>query len=128
MKSCFSGITQILGYALVVWSCLYTGAGHGQEKQHRLAVFSADVTPPLGHPCMGGGVKEAEKISDPLFAHGFVLLSSGKPLVVVAIDWCEIRNDAYERWRTVLAQAATTDKERVLVTALHQHDAPLADL
>jgi hypothetical protein len=101
---------------------------HAQEKAYRLATFSADVTPPIGHPCMGGGIKPVEKIGDPLYAHGFVLLSDARPIVVVAIDWCEIRNDAYERWRTVLAEAAKTDKERVLVTALHQHDAPIADL
>jgi hypothetical protein len=99
-----------------------------QDKAHRLAAFVADVTPPIGHPCMGGGIKPVEKIGDPLFAHGFVLLSDSKPIVVVAIDWCEIRNDAYERWRTVLAEAANTDRERVLVSAIHQHDAPIADL
>jgi hypothetical protein len=99
-----------------------------QDRAYRLATFSADVTPPVGHPCMGGGIKPVEKVADPLYAHGFVLLSDAKPIVVVAVDWCEIRNDAYERWRTVLAEAAKTDKERVLVTALHQHDAPIADL
>src|SRR6187431_1842005 len=99
-----------------------------QEKGYRLAPFSADVTPPIGHPCMGGGIKPVEKIGDPLFAHGFVLMSDAKPIVVVSVDWCEIRNDAYERWRSVLAEAAKTDKERVLVTAIHQHDAPIADL
>ena len=69
------------------------------EAEYRLAIFSADVTPPLGHPCMGGGIRPAERIDDPLFAHGFVLLGAGKPVVVAAIDWCEIRNDAYQRWR-----------------------------
>src|SRR5262249_13129975 len=39
-----------------------------------------------------------------------------------------IRNDAYERWRTVLATAAGTTTERVLVACLHQHDTPIADL
>src|SRR5687768_18359418 len=95
---------------------------YAQEKTLRIAPFVADVTPPIGHPCMGGGIKPAEKISDPLFAHGFVLLSKEKPVVVISVDWCEIRNDAYERWREVLAQAAKTDKERVLVSAIHQHD------
>jgi hypothetical protein len=95
----------------------------------RLAPFSADVTPPLGHACMGGGIKSVEKIGDPLFATGFALLSpKQKPIVVVCIDWCEIRNDAYDRWRDVLAEAAKTDRERVLVSAIHQHDAPIADL
>src|SRR3984893_9824689 len=99
-----------------------------QEKSpYSLAVFSADVTPPIGHPCMGGGISPVKKIDDPLFAHGFVLLGAGKPIVVVSIDWCEIRNDAYERWRKVLAEAAGTEPRRVLVSCLHQHDAPIAD-
>lgn len=98
------------------------------ESFDRLAIFSADVTPPLGHPCMGGGIRPVERVDDPLYVHGFALLGDGKPVVLAAVDWCEIRNDAYERWREVLAEAAGTDKERVLVTSLHQHDAPIADL
>jgi hypothetical protein len=94
----------------------------------RLATFTAEVTVPLGHPCMGGGIMPAKKIDDPLFVHGLVLLGAGKPLVIAVVDWCEIRNDAYERWRTVLAEAADTTPERVLVTCIHQHDAPVADL
>ena len=98
------------------------------DKVDRVATFTADVTPPIGHPCMGGGIRPVERIDDPLFAHGFVLLGDGKPVVVVAVDWCEIRNDAYERWRDVLASAAETDAQRVLVSCIHQHDAPIADL
>jgi len=103
-------------------------AAEPPAQEYRLALFSADVTPPIGHPCMGGGIAPVKKIDDPLFAHGFVLLGAGKPLVVVAVDWCEIRNDAYERWREVLAEAAGTERVRVLVSCLHQHDAPIADL
>src|SRR5262249_7989475 len=68
------------------------------------------------------------KIDDPLEAHGFILRRAGKPIVYVAVDWCEIRNDAYDRWRDVLAEAAGTERGRVLVSALHQHDAPIMDL
>jgi hypothetical protein len=77
---------------------------------------------------MGGGIAPAQKIEDPLFAHGLVLLGSGKPIVVAVVDWCEIRNDAYDRWRDVLARAAQTTRERVIVSSVHQHDAPIADL
>src|SRR5262245_8234708 len=98
------------------------------EPKYAVAIFSADVTPPLGHALMGGGIAPAKQIDDPLFAHGFVLLGAGKPVVVAAVDWCEIRNDAYDRWREALAEAAGTSADRVLVTALHQHDAPIADL
>lgn len=94
----------------------------------QLATFSADVTPPLGHPCMGGGIAPAKVIDDPLFVHGFVLRGAGKPVVVASIDWCEIRNDAFERWRAALAEAAGTEPVRVIFSCIHQHDAPIADL
>jgi len=93
-----------------------------------LACFSADVTPPIGHPLCGGLVKPAERIVDPLFARGFVLLGAGKPMVLCAVDWCELHNDAQDRWQAVLAEAAGTVPERVMVCTIHQHDAPLADL
>lgn len=114
---------------LIVIGILLVGPAVAQDKQEfRVAVFSADVTPPLGHACMGGGITPVKKIDDPLYAHGFVLLGAAKPVVVCAIDWCEIRNDAYERWRNVLAGAAGTEPVRVLFSSLHQHDAPIADL
>jgi hypothetical protein len=96
----------------------------------RLATFSADVTPPLGAPLLGGAsvVPGAKGIEDPLFVHGFALLGGDKPVVVAAIDFCEVRNDAYDRWRDALAGAAGTTRERVFFSCVHQHDAPLADL
>jgi hypothetical protein len=94
----------------------------------RLATFEADVTPPLGHPLMGGGIAPAREIVDPLEARGFVLSGAGKPVVLAALDWCEVRNDAFDRWRAALAEAAGTEPGRVVLTSLHQHDAPIADL
>ena len=96
----------------------------------RLATFSADVTPPLGHPLLAGATvaPPAGRIDDRLYARGFVLHGGGEPVVVVAVDWCEIRNDAYDRWRDVLAEAVGTRRSRVLVSSVHQHDAPLPDL
>ena len=86
------------------------------------------MTPRLGHPLLGSHFGPAGSIDDPLLARGLALTGGEKPLVLVAVDWCEIRNDAYDRWRTVLAAAAGTDPDRVSLTSVHQHDAPLADL
>jgi hypothetical protein len=97
------------------------------EPRFRLATFSADVTIPLNHRCMGVLPTKSSKILDPLYAHGIVLLGVNTPVVLVAVDWCEIRNGAYDQWREVLADAAGTTPERVLVCALHQHDAPVVD-
>jgi hypothetical protein len=96
------------------------------QPAYRLATFSADVTVPLGHGMMGGAWL-SKSTADPLEAHGLVLLGTGKPVVFVAVDWCEIRNEALERWQQVLAEAAGTEPERVMVCAVHQHDAPVAD-
>jgi hypothetical protein len=91
-----------------------------------LSSFTVDVTPPLGNPLFNA--VRARAIVNPLEAHGLVLSGCGKPIVLAAVDWCEIRNESYERWRTVLAEAAGSEKERVLVSCVHQHDAPYSDV
>jgi hypothetical protein len=99
-------------------------------RPYLLTPFSADVTPPLGHPCMAGGIAPARTIDDRLEAIGFVLEGGTlpSPVVLVAVDWCEIRNDAYDRWREALAGVVKTDPQHVMVAAIHQHDTPVADL
>jgi hypothetical protein len=96
--------------------------------EYSVATFQADVTIPMGHACMGGGIAAASEVVDPLYAKGLVFKGADDPIVFLAVDWCEIRNDAYDRWREVLAETAGTSRERVLLAAVHQHDAPVADL
>lgn len=96
--------------------------------EYRVATFEADITIPIGHACMGGGVEDAKEIVDPLFAKGFVLTGMDKPVVVIALDWCQCNNDSYDRWRDVLAEAAGTTRPRVMLATVHQHDAPICDL
>ncbi len=112
---------------------LATASGLGVESEgYRIATFEADVTPPPGHTLFTGRWRKAEGVDTPLEARGFVLIppaaTGEKPVVCCVVDWSEIRNDAYDRWRDVLAEAADTDRERVLISAIHQHDTPLADL
>jgi hypothetical protein len=94
----------------------------------RLAPFELDVTPRLGHPLFGGHFAPARSIDDPLYLRGVVLGGLAEPVVLAALDWLELRNDAYQSWRTALAEAAQTSPHRVLLACVHQHDAPLADL
>jgi hypothetical protein len=93
-----------------------------------LATFTTEITPPIGHPCMGGGVAPVNEIVDPLFAHGFVLLGLDKPVAFITLDWCEVRNGAYDLFRERIARAIETEPVRVMLSCLHQHDAPMADL
>jgi len=103
-------------------TCMGTAGG-----AFALAPFSADVTVPIGHGMMGG-LWKSKSIADPLYAKGVVLLGGEKPVVIVSVDWCEIRNQSFDRWREALAKAAGTTRERVLVSAIHQHEAPITDL
>lgn len=116
--------------ALGTMAVLGSSALAADRPGFRLATFSVDVTPPPGCPLLGGAtvVPPSKGVDDPLFVNGFVLLGGEKPIVFAAIDWCEIRNDAYDRWRDGLAEAAGTTRERVFFSCVHQHDAPLADL
>lgn len=102
-------------------------AGSLAAAEFSIATFTADVTVPKDHGMMGGYWKSTS-VADPLFAKGVVLIGGEKPVVFVSVDWCEIRNEAFDRWRDVLAQAAGTTRERVLVSSIHQHDAPVADI
>ncbi|MFO0845120.1 MAG: hypothetical protein U0797_22490 [Gemmataceae bacterium] len=92
-----------------------------------LATFTCDVTPPLGHPLCGGWIEPARAVDDPLKAVGVVLLGAGAPVVLCAVDWCGLRNEAHQTWREALAKAAHTTSERVAVHCVHPHDAPFAD-
>jgi hypothetical protein len=92
-----------------------------------LATFACDVTPPVGHPLCGGWIPAVRAVDDPLRALGVVLLGMGKPVVLCAVDWCGLRNDAHRQWRRALARAAHTVPENVAVQCVHPHNAPFAD-
>jgi hypothetical protein len=109
----------------------------------RLASFSFDVTPPVGHGCCGGWITPVEKCADPLQALGVVLVpESGNvgtgagagggagtsilPMVVCCLDWTGLANDAHLAMREALAQGAGTTAERVTCHVLHPHNAPMA--
>ena len=108
------------------WSA--TACSASAASPLKLATFTAEVTPPLGHPLMGGGIEPAKEVVDPLFIRGLVLSGRGEPVVLASIEWCEIRNDAFERWRAALSEAAGTTPQRVVLSSVHVHDAPIADL
>jgi hypothetical protein len=95
----------------------------------RIAPFRFDVTPPPGHPLCGGWITPAGEPDDALEAIGYVLLGlDGGPVVVCAVDWTGLLNEAHLAWRQRLAEAAGTTPERVAVQCVHQHDAPFVCL
>jgi hypothetical protein len=94
----------------------------------RVAPFRFDVTPPFGHPLCGGWIRPVVDHEDELEAIGFVLHGAGKPIVICAVDWTGILNEAHIQWRTALAEAAGTTPDRVALQCVHQHDAPFVCL
>jgi hypothetical protein len=92
-----------------------------------LATFTANVTPPIGHPLCGGWIEPVRAVDDPLRALGVVLLGMGRPVVLCAVDWVALRNDANLAWRQALAKAAHTVADNVAVQCVHPHNAPFAD-
>jgi hypothetical protein len=101
------------------------GTALARSREFRLAVFQCDVTPEIGGPLFNGVM--ARSIIGPLLANGVVLIEEKPIAVIVSVDWCEIRNGAYDHWRTELGRAAGVSRERVLLSCVHQHDAPYVD-
>src|SRR5205823_1677303 len=62
------------------------------------------------------------------FARGVILLGLEGPIVLCAVDWCGLRNDANRLWREALAKAAHTTADRVALQCVHPHNAPFADV
>ncbi|MFO0816145.1 MAG: hypothetical protein U0796_23245 [Gemmatales bacterium] len=93
-----------------------------------LSTFKVDVTPPLGHPLCGGWIKPASRIGTPLYCHGLVLQGPDAPIVLAAVDWTGILNEAHLTFTKRIAQAAHTTPERVALHCVHQHNAPFIDV
>ncbi len=100
-------------------------------SRFRLATFQGEITPPLGHPLCGGWREDpAVAITDPLRGKGVILMDQDRhqaPVVLCALDWCEISHADHLLWRTKLAEAVGTTPERVAVQCLHTHEAPWPD-
>src|SRR5687768_8767326 len=69
----------------------------------QLAPFRFDVSPPIGHSCCGGWIQPVVGYDDPQEAIGFVLLGAGAPVVICALDWTGVLNEAHVAFRTALA-------------------------
>ncbi|MGI8602631.1 MAG: hypothetical protein ACR2OZ_06480 [Verrucomicrobiales bacterium] len=91
----------------------------------RLSTFDIDATPPSGSRLTYDPMKEAGQLT--LRCRGLVLQGAKAPIVLCAVDWIGVANEGHDEFRSALAAAAGTTRERVAVQALHQHDAPLCD-
>ncbi len=100
-------------------------ANEEQATSLQLATFDVNATPPVGFPMAYDRVRRVEELG--LRCRGIILLGSGDPIVLCAVDWIGIGNGGHDAFRDSLAKAAGTSRERVAVHTLHQHDAPRCD-
>ncbi len=114
----------LAGVGAALAPVLLRGASASAGNLH-LATFRFDVTPPRGHSLCGGWIKPVVDVDDSLEAIGLLLLGAGAPIVLCAVDWTGLLNDAHLAWRKTLAAAAGTTPDRVAVHCVHQHNAPL---
>jgi hypothetical protein len=90
-----------------------------------IAGFDLDVTPPVGSMMAYDPVRRDDELG--LRCRGIVISGAGDPIVLCAVDWIGIANEAHDAFRAALAAAAETTADRVAVHCLHQHDAPRCD-
>jgi hypothetical protein len=100
-------------------------AQNNQPDGLRLSTFDVDATPPIGSTLRYNYTMNTWDLG--LRAKGIVLQGSGKPIVLVAVDWVSIDGESIEAFKEALAAAAGTVPERVAVHTLHQHDAPCSN-
>lgn len=89
------------------------------------ATFDVDVTPPPGNHMAYDPVKRVDELT--LRSRGVILQGHDAPIVLCAVDFLGIGNEAHDEWREAIASAAGTTPDRVAVHTLHQHDAPNVD-
>ncbi|MCA9200838.1 MAG: hypothetical protein KDA87_25040, partial [Planctomycetales bacterium] len=108
-------------WAIFVFLCML---GSSRADQLRIATFAVDASPPIGSPL---AYDPTVGVESPLSIKGVVLLGSGEPIVLCAVDWIGIGNGGYDAYRQAFADAAGTTPQRVALHCLHQHDAPVCD-
>jgi len=110
----------------VVAFCGSTAIGQNSDSATvMLATFDVDVTPPVGVYMAYDPVKRVDELT--LRSRGIILKANDVPIVLCAVDFIGIANEAHDEWREAIAAAAGTTFDRVAVHALHQHDAPRVD-
>ena len=120
--SVFRGAVRL---ALAVLFSSALGVFGAAAEPLRVATFDVDATPPVGYMMAYDPVVRLDAMT--LRCRGVVLLGQAEPIVLCAVDWIGIANEAHDAFRERLAKAAGTTPDRVAVHTLHQHDAPLCD-
>lgn len=117
-------IRIIITYVFVLQS--FSLAADPVQSTLKLATFDIDATPPIGSSLTYDPMVNSWDLG--LRAKGIVILGAGQPIVMCSVDWIGISNDSQDEFKRIMAEAAGTISSRVVIHAIHQHDAPASDL
>ena len=101
----FSPITYSYGAENTVQDTAYSNL--------QVSTFDVNATPPPGSALTYDPMINDWDMS--LRAKGIVLIGAGKPIVMCSVDWIGISNESHDEFRKVLAGAAGTTPNRVVV-------------
>ena len=124
-ESVMKALQPARGICILIVAICTLSLGFAWSDGMTAAVFDMDITPPLGFQMAYDPVINTWDLG--LRAKGVVLIGSGAPIVLCAMDWIGIGNDGNKAFREALARAASTSPDRVTVHTVHQHDAPACD-
>src|SRR5579863_2107656 len=91
------------------------------------AVFTCDVTPPVGSPLPMCKPPVATSADIPLLAKGVVISDGNTKYVISSLDYCELRTGAHDLFRRCIANALGVNELQIEVHCIHPHDAPFYD-
>jgi hypothetical protein len=117
-------IRILITYVLVLYS--FSIIADPIQSTLKIATFDVDATPPVGSSLTYDPMLNSWDLG--LRAKGIVILGAGQPIVMCSVDWIGISNDSQDEFKRIMAEAAGTISSRVVVHAIHQHDAPASDL
>ncbi len=101
--------------------CIASSA-QSRGESLRIATFAVDATPEVGSPL---AYDPMVKVTEPLSLKGVILVPpEQEPIVLCAVDWLGVACGSNTRFCEALARGAGTTSDRVVMHALHQHDAP----
>lgn len=129
MRSSIKTIYPFLLYFLFLKPAIFAFAAdyksNNVQGELKLAIFDVDATPPVGSNLTYDPMINSWDLG--LRAKGIIILGAGEPIVMCSVDWIGIANDSQDEFKRVMAEAAGTIPSRVIVHAIHQHDAPTSD-
>jgi neutral ceramidase len=120
-------VTLVLAAALLVVGLPAGLMAQASAPQLRAGAATANITPPLGAPIVGGWVPfPATYIHDELHARALVLDDGASRLAIVVVDSLGVPRYVLDHAKRVASEHTGISADRMLISATHTHSASSA--